>query len=176
MSLVVRTEGSPEALVSLIRAAVRDVNPRLAIFNVKTMNDVLADSLWELRLYAWLITLFAALALVLAVIGLFGVMSYTVTSRIREFAVRLALGSDPAGLGRLILRRGAWLAVIGLVVGALVTEQLLLMLGTLPIGGRPDALIYLSVAALLLVLALVACLVPAIRVASVNPVTALRQE
>jgi predicted permease len=176
MSLVVRTDGPPEALVGGIRAAVREVNPRLAIFNVKTMNDVLADSLWELRLYAWLITLFAMLALVLAAIGLFGVMSYTVTSRVREFAVRLAMGSDPARLGRLILRRGAWLAVIGLVVGAVVTEQLLLMLGTLPIGGRPDALIYLSVAALLLMLALLACLIPAIRVASVNPVTALRQE
>jgi predicted permease len=176
MSLVVRTDGPPEALVGQIRAAVREVNPRLAIFNVKTMNDVLADSLWELRLYAWLITLFAALALVLAAIGLFGVMSYTVTSRIREFAVRLALGSDPARLSRFVLRRGAVLAVIGLIIGVVITEQLLMLLGSLPIGGRPDALIYLSVAALLLVLALVACLVPAIRVASVNPVTALRQE
>ena len=176
MSLVVRTDGQPEALVGQIRAAVREVNPRLAIFNVKTMNDVLADSLWELRLYIWLIALFAALALVLAAIGLFGVMSYTVTSRVREFAVRLALGSNPARLGRLVLRRGALLATIGLIVGAVVTEQLLMLLGSLPIGGRPDAPIYLSVAALLLVLALVACLVPAIRVASVNPVTALRQE
>ena len=176
MSLVVRTDGQPEALVGQIRAAVREVNPRLAIFNVKTMNDVLADSLWELRLYIWLIALFAALALVLAAIGLFGVMSYTVTSRVREFAVRLALGSNPARLGRLVLRRGALLAAIGLIVGAVVTEQLLMLLGSLPIGGRPDAPIYLSVAALLLVLALAACLVPAIRVASVNPVTALRQE
>ena len=176
MSLVVRTAGPPEALVGQIRAAVREINPRLAIFNVKSMDDVLADSLWELRLYAWLITLFAALALVLAAIGLFGVMSYTVTSRVREFAVRLALGSNPARLGRLVLRRGALLAVIGLIVGAVITEQLLMLLGSLPIGGRPDAVIYVSVAALLLVLALAACLVPAIRVASVNPVTALRQE
>jgi predicted permease len=176
MSLVVHTAGPPEALVGQIRAAVREVNPRLAIFNVKSMDDVLADSLWELRLYAWLITLFAALALVLAAIGLFGVMSYTVTSRVREFAVRLALGSNPARLGRLVLRRGALLAVIGLIVGAVITEQLLMLLGSLPIGGRPDAVIYVSVAALLLVLTLAACLVPAIRVASVNPVTALRQE
>jgi predicted permease len=176
MSLVVRTDGPPEAFVGQIRSAVREVNPRLAIFNVKTMNDVMADSMWELNLYRWLITMFATLALVLAAIGLFGVMSYTVTARIREFAVRLALGSNPAGLGRLVLRRGAWLTALGLILGAFVTEQLLMAFGTLPIGGRPDPPIYVSVAALLLMLGLAACLIPAFRVASVNPVTALRQE
>ena len=176
MSLAVRTEGPPEALIGQIRSAVREVNPRLAIFNVKTMNDVMADSMWELNLYRWLITMFATLALVLAAIGLFGVMSYTVTARIREFAVRLALGSNPARLGRLVLRRGAWLTALGLILGAFVTEQLLMAFGTPPIGGRPDLPIYVSVAALLLMLALAACLIPAFRVASVNPVTALRQE
>ncbi len=176
MSLVVRTDGPPEAVVGQIRNAVREVNPRLAIFNVKTMDDVMADSMWEVNLYRWLITMFATLALVLAAVGLFGVMSYTVTARIREFAVRLALGSHPTGLGRLVLRRGAWLAAVGLVLGAIVIEQLLLAFGSLPIGGRPDAVIYVAVATLLLVLALAACLVPAIRVASIDPVTALRQQ
>jgi predicted permease len=176
MSLVVRTEGPPQAQIGQIRAAVREVNPRLAIFNVKTMNDVVADSLWELNLYRWLITMFATLALALATIGMFGVMSYTVTARIREFAVRVALGSKPSGLGRLVLRRGMWLAALGLILGAFVTEQLLMAFGTLPMGDRPDLFIYLSVAAFLLMLATVACLIPALRVAAVNPVTALRQE
>jgi predicted permease len=176
MSLVVHTDGPPESFVGQIRGAVREVNPRLAIFNVKTMRDVLADSMWELNLYRWLITMFAMLAIVLAAIGLFGVMSYTVTARIREFAVRLALGSNPAGLGRLVLRRGVWLAALGLILGAYMTEQLLMVFGTLPMGGRPDVSIYLSVAALLLTLAVVACLIPALRVASVSPATALRQE
>jgi ABC-type antimicrobial peptide transport system permease subunit len=103
-------------------------------------------------------------------------MSYTATARLREFAVRLALGSHPAELGRLVLRRGAWLAALGLLVGAIVTEQLLMAFGALPIGGCPDAFIYVMVATLLLVLALAACLVPAVRVASVDPVTALRQQ
>ena len=176
MSLVVRTEGPPQAQIGRIRAAVREVNPRLAIFNVKTMNDVVADSMWELNLYRWLITMFATLALALATIGMFGVMSYTVTARIREFAVRLALGSKPSGLGRLVLRRGVRLAALGLILGAFVTEQLLMAFGTSPMGGRPDLLIYLSVAAFLLMLATVACLIPALRVAAVNPVTALRQD
>jgi predicted permease len=176
MSLVVRTDGPPGPLIGAIRAAVRDVNPRFAIFNVKTMNDVIADSLWELTLYRVLITLFAALALLLAAMGLFGVMSYNATSRMREFAVRLALGSNPAGLGRLVLERGALLAVAGLAVGALVAEQLLLLFGGLPIGGRPDLVIYLLAAAVLLSIALVACVIPAIRVTLVDPATALRQE
>jgi predicted permease len=176
MSLAVRTAGPPQASIGQIRAAIHDVNPRLAIFNIKTMDEVLTDSMWELNLYRWLITMFAALALLLAAIGLFGVMSYTVTARLREFAVRLALGSNPLGLGRLVLRRGAWLAVLGLIAGVTVTEQLLTAFGSLPIGGRPDALIYAGVTALLLLLALGACVIPAIRVASVNPVTALRQQ
>jgi len=176
MSLAVRTDGPPQALIGQIRAAVREVNPRLAIFNIKTMDDVLSDSMWELNLYRWLVTMFATLALVLAVVGLFGVMSYTATARVREFAVRLALGSNPAGLARLMLRRGAWLAAIGLALGAIMTEQLLMAFGALPIGGRPDVVIYASVAVLLLLLALAACLIPAIRAASVDPVTALRSE
>ena len=92
------------------------------------MEQVVADSLWELNLYRWLIGLFAALALVLAAIGLYGVISYNVTSRTREFAVRLALGSDPMGLARIVLTRGAWLASAGLaagVLGALAVRPLL---------------------------------------------------
>ncbi len=176
MSLAVRTDGPPEALVGQIRAAIHDVNPRLAIFNIKKMDEVLSDSLWELNLYRWLITMFSVLAMVLAAIGLFGVMAYTVSARLREFAVRLALGSSPAELGRLVLQRGAWLAVIGLIVGAIVTEQLLMVFGSPPMGGRPDGLIYAAVVALLLLLTLAACVIPALRVASVDPVTALRQE
>jgi putative ABC transport system permease protein len=112
----------------------------------------------------------------IAAIGLFGVMSYTVTARGREFAVRLALGSDPVGLCRIVLGRGAWLAGIGLVVGIVTTSQVFAALGSLPIGGRPDAGIYAVVSATLLLITLVACIIPVIRVGTLNPVTALRQE
>ncbi len=137
MSLIVSTSGSPEAIVPAVRAAVREVNPVLAIFNVKTMDQVVSDSLWELNLYRWLIGLFAALALVLATIGLYGVIWYGVSSRSREFAVRLALGSDPAGLARLVLVRGARLATIGLVLGAIGALSLLPLLERTP-GERPS--------------------------------------
>jgi putative ABC transport system permease protein len=176
MSLIVSTSGAPEAIVPSIRATVREVNPILAIFDVKSMDRVVSDSLWELNLYRWLIGLFAALALVLATIGLYGVISYGVTSRSREFAVRLALGSDPAALARLVLVRGARLAAIGLALGAVAALSLLPVFRGVPAGIRPDVATSAAIAALLLAISFVACLVPAIRVAAVNPATALRHD
>ncbi len=176
MSLIVRTSAAPERVTETIRAAVRDLNPRLAIFNVKTMEQVVADSLWELNLYRWLIGLFAALAVVLAAIGLYGVISYNVTSRTREFAVRLALGSDPMGLARIVLTHGAWLTSAGLAAGVLGALAVRPVLATLSAGLGGDAATYAAIAALLLAIALAACILPAIRVARVNPAAALRHD
>ena len=176
MSLLVRTEGRPEPLIQSVRAAVKEANPRLAVFNIRTMEQVLEDSLWELNLYRWLIGLFATLALVLAAIGLFGVISYTAAARTREFGIRLALGSKHSALGRLVLRRGLWLAAAGLACGVGVVLALTWWLDELPAGVRPDAATASGVALVLLVITLLACAVPAIRAAAVDPVTALRQE
>ncbi len=176
MTLVVRTDGAPEEIVPAVRAATRDVNPIVALFNIKTMAQVVADSLWELRLYRWLIGLFAALTLVLAAIGLYGVISYSVTSRTREFAVRLALGSDPSRVAQLVLGRGLRLAGLGLVVGSAAA------LGSVPLIRRvssffaPDIATVAAILVLLVVIALVACLMPALRVARVNPAIALRHD
>lgn len=176
MSLIVRTSVPPEPQTDAIRAAVRDVNPNLAVFNVKTMERVLADSLWELNLYRWLIGLFAALALLLAAIGLYGVMSYNVTSRMREFAVRLALGSDPAALSRLVLGRALRLAAAGLVGGVAIALALSPAMSKLPIGTTSDPVTYAAICVLLFGIALLACAIPALRVAAVNPATALRHD
>ena len=176
MSLIVRTAATPERVTETVRAAVRDVNPSLAIFNVKTMEQVLADSLWELNLYRWLIGLFAALALVLAAIGLYGVISYSVTSRTREFAVRLALGSAPMGLAWRLLARAAALAGAGLAAGILAALAVTPSLRKLSANLGGDPATYAAIAALLLALALAACVLPAIRVTRVNPATALRHE
>jgi ABC-type antimicrobial peptide transport system permease subunit len=176
MSLLVRTAGRPQSSIDAIRSAVNGVNPRLAIFNVKTMEQVVVDSLWELNLYVWLIGLFAALTLLLTAIGLYGVISYNVTSRIREFAVRLALGSEPAAVTRLVLGRAMRLTAAGLAGGIFVALSLALAFRNLPIRIGTDPVSYVTVSVALLAVALAACMVPATRVARVNPATALRHD
>ena len=176
MTLVVRTDGPPEDIVPAVRAAVRDVSPVAALFNIKTMAQVVADSLWELNLYRWLIGLFAALALGLAAIGLYGVISYGVASRTREFAVRLALGSEPTGVAQLVLRSGLRLATGGLLLGIAAGLAVLPILRRVSTLFVPDALTFTAIVALLLTIAIAACLVPAVRVACVNPATALRHD
>jgi predicted permease len=174
MSLIIKSAGAPDQIVAAARAAIREVNTTVAVFNVKTMKEVVADSLWELNLYRWLIGLFAILALTLAAIGLFGVISYSVSSRTREFAVRLALGSDPSGVARLVLARGLQLTGVGLALGVVVALAALPYLRRLSTLFTPDAASFSTIVVLLIVIALVACLVPALRVARVNPATALR--
>ena len=176
MSLLVRTSGPPEPLTDAIRAAVRETSPALAIFNVRTMAQIRDDSLSELHLYRWLIGLFAALAIVLAAIGLYGVMSYTVSSRLREFAIRLALGSEPSALMRLVFARGLRLATAGLIAGATAVWWMLPWLERVFAAARTGLGTYAIAAAGLLVIALAASAIPAWRVTGVNPVTALRHE
>ena len=174
MSLVVKTSGAPEQIVAAARAAISEVNANVALFNVRTMDEVVADSLWELNLYRWLIGLFAMLALTLAAIGLYGVISYSVSSRTREFAVRLALGSDPSGVARLVLNRGLQLTAVGLALGVAVAFAALPYLRRLSSLFTPNVASFATIVGLLMAIALVACLVPALRVARVNPATALR--
>jgi putative ABC transport system permease protein len=176
MTLMVRAAVPPESLVPAVRTAVLNVNPVIAIFNVKSMDQVVADSLWELNLYRWLIGMFAVLALALAAIGLYGVIAYSVASRTREFAVRIALGSEPADLARMVLSRGVRLAGLGVGVGVASAFALQLLLRDLSETVKFDLTTLAVISTLLLAITLVACLVPAIRVSAVNPAAALRRD
>ena len=176
MSLMVRAASPPESVLAAVRAAVLAVNPRLAIFNVRTMAQVVADSLWELNLYRWLIGLFATLTIVLSAIGLYGVISCMASARTREFAIRLALGCERAALGRLVVGRGLGLAATGVLIGGLTTWLLSSSLRYLSIARGPDPAIYATVTAALLGIAGIACALPAFRAAAANPVAALRHE
>lgn len=177
MSLVVKAQDRPEALVDAVRAAIRAVSPNWAIFNVKTMDHVVAESLSDFTLYLWLLASFAALALLLASTGTYGVISYIATSRTREFAIRAALGANKAHVTRLVLRQGFRLAAIGLGCGLCGALAVTPLLQNLPVSVRPpDVATVAPVAVLIGLLAVIASLLPARRAANVDPMSALRNE
>jgi len=176
-TLVVRSDQSPETLVSAIRAVVRDVNPGQALFHVTPMRDVIQGSLASPRLYAWLVGIFAAIGTLLAIAGVYGVIAYLVALQTREFGVRMALGADAAGIVMLVMRHGAWLAALGLVLGATGAAALTRVMRGLLYGvGSTDAFTFVAVSAILASVAVAACVIPARRASRVNPAIALRCE
>jgi len=177
VTLVVRTSAEPAAVIEAVRARVHEVNPQIAVFNPRTMEEVVADSLWTLDLYRWLIGWFAGLALVLSAGGLYGAIAHAVTARRREWAVRLALGSAPSDVMRLVLRRGLRLAAIGIVAGfALTLVAIRLLPADLRAMADAPAPILRAVAMLLFEIALLASALPAFRVRRIEPAVALRAE
>jgi putative ABC transport system permease protein len=176
-TLVVRGDGPPEALVGAIRAAVREVNPNQALFRVATMQRVIEESLASPKLYAWLLGLFGLLGALLAAAGIYGVVAYLVALRTREFGIRMALGADAGRVLRLVLRRGAVLAALGLAMGMGAASALTQVLQGLLYGvTATDPVTFGAMALLLAVVALAACLVPARRATKIDPMTALRHE
>jgi predicted permease len=177
MSLIVSTRVPPATLAGPIRESIGRSYPNLAIFSVKTMDEVVSESLSETNLYTWLVGSFAVLALVLACAGIYGVMSYAVASRTREFGIRIALGADRGSVQRLVLRHAAILVALGLGVGLCGVIVSARFLESLIVGaGRVEPLTVAGAAGLLALVALVACLVPARRAARVDPMRALRQD
>jgi predicted permease len=167
----------PESLVSAVRRAIREVNPKQAVFRVQTMEGVIADSLATQRLYLWLLGLFAALGTLLAAAGIYGVIAYLVTLRTQEFGIRMALGADAGRVLRLVMGRGGLLVSLGLAIGLGGAAALTRFLKTVLYGVTPtDPLTFGAMALLLAAAALSACLVPARRAARVDPAVALRSE
>ncbi len=177
LGLTVRTAGDPLAALGTVRAAVRSVDPDLPVAGVETMERLIDQSTGSRRFAMLLLGGFALLAMVLASIGLYGVMSYTVTQRSRELGVRLALGADPRAVLGLVLGQGFRLAltgvVLGLVVAVAVTRVMKNMLFNL---SATDPLTFLTIALLLVAVALVASYLPALRATRVDPIVALRSE
>jgi putative ABC transport system permease protein len=176
-TLVVRESASPDALAGLIRGAVHGASPRQALFRVATMQQVIEESLANPRLYAWLLGLFAAIGLLLAVAGIYGVIAYLVAARTREFGIRMALGADAGRVLRLVMGRGVVLVALGLVLGIGGAAALTRTLRGLLYGvGNTDPATFGAMAAALAAVALVACLAPARRASRVGPAVALRAE
>jgi len=178
-SLVVRTSQSPQSILPAMAATVRQIDPGIVTFDEATMPDRIADSpsAYLHRSAAWLVSGFAALALLLGVVGLYGVIAYSVSRRTREIGVRIALGAQRASVYRLILREAGWLTAIGIAAGLIGSLAATTLLGKLLFGiASWDVPTLLAVAAALALAALLASYLPARRAASVNPVEALRAE
>jgi putative ABC transport system permease protein len=175
MMLVARTRGDPSQVANAVREAVRSVDPRQAIATPSTMDDVVERSTSQRRVALLFFAFFSAIALLLAMGGVYGVMAAAVTERTREFGVRAALGASPSGILGLVLRDGFWLAVIGLAVGLAGALTLARYLGSLLYAVDPHDPLMLGVAgAVVLATSLLGCVLPAGRAARVDPMTALR--
>jgi predicted permease len=177
ISFVVRTEGDPALLSTTVRHALREVDPALPVFGVRTMNEVFTATIATQKLALTLLGVFAGLALVLASIGLYGVLSYSVSQRTREIGVRMAIGADSGKVVSLVLFQGLKLAAFGLVIGLGLSLVLVKLLQSqLYEVSAFDPVNFISVAAILLLVGSVACWIPAWRATRVNPVDALRAD
>ena len=174
--VVVRTRVEPSSLASAIRAAIRDANASIVTFNARTLADVVAQQSSASRFTSWLLSVFAATALVLSVVGLYGVMSFLVAQRTREFGIRLALGASRSEIVRRVLRDGAWRVAIGAAIGLAATTGLARLLAGLVYGVGTFDVSSLVAVAMLVVVAIAACGIPAVRATRVDPAIALRNE
>jgi len=173
----VRTTGDPLGVVAAVRGQAQALNANQPVYNARTMEQIVAGSIAGDRFSLALFALFAGLALALAVVGVYGVMSNTVGQRTHEIGVRLALGAQPRRVLRLILNQGLRLTLIGIGAGLLVSFALTRVMQRLLYGvSATDPLTFAGVALLLTLTALLACWIPARRATKVDPLVALRSE
>jgi putative ABC transport system permease protein len=177
LQFVIRSSADPTAAIGTVRAAVQRDDAALTLYNVRSVDEFIADSVSASRFQTSLLGAFAALALLLAAVGLYGLTSYGVAQRRREFGVRLAVGARPAELIALVLREGIGVAGIGLALGIIGAASVTRLLTSELNGIAPlDPLTFGAVSLTLFVVAVVACLVPALRTTHIDPVATLRHD
>ncbi len=174
MTLAIRTAADPAALTTTLRREVLALDKDLPIFNTRTMEDVVAQSMGSRRVSMLLFSVFAGAALLLAAVGIYGVMAYTVTQRTQEIGIRMALGAQTGDVLRMVVRQGMTLTVIGVVAGLAGAFVLTRVMANLLFGvGANDPATFLAISALLLAVSFLACYLPARRAAKLDPMKAL---
>jgi predicted permease len=175
--IVVRTAGSPAAQVGLIRHALDQINSQQAMYNIRTMDEIISESLAARRFSMILLGIFAALALLMACVGIYGVISYLAGQRTHEIGVRMALGAERRHVLQMVLGEGAKMALLGVGIGLAAAFGLARFMANLLFGvSTHDPLTLAGVAGLLILVALAACYIPARRATKVDPMEALRYE
>ncbi len=174
LTLVIKTDGDPLALVEPARRVVAGIDPELPLFGVETLQESINDSLQERRSPMLLLMLFSGVALLLATVGIYGALAYTVTQRTREMGIRIAIGSSSQEVFRLIVGQGLKLVAYGLLAGALGSLALVRLIQSLLYGVQPaDPYVLVGVGLMMAVTGFVACLLPAQRATRIDPVEAL---
>jgi predicted permease len=177
MHVAVRGQADASRLTALLREGVRATDPAIALSDIQTIDNVVDSAVSQLRLLTYLMAGFAALALLLAIVGIYGMLAYAVSQRQQEISIRLALGASRAGLLWLVLRQGLILALTGAALGAVGGLLLSRSMGSLLYGVQAsDALTLAAVTGIVICVALAACLIPARRAATIEPLAGLRGE
>jgi putative ABC transport system permease protein len=175
--LMINTVGEPTQITSAVRRAIRASDPTLPVFSVMSMEEVRRLGFWSQRLFGWMFAMFGIVALILASVGVYGVIAYGVSQRTQEIGVRVALGAQPADVIRLVVRKGAILAATGIVIGLVGAFALTRVIQSLLFDvSATDAVSFIGVTLFLASVALIASYVPARRATRVDPLTALRAE
>ena len=174
---VVHTSADPLSLVDFIREIVRSIDPGIPIFGIRTMAQRVDESILLRLIYSWLFGVFAVVAGIMAFAGIYGVISYSVSQRTQEIGIRVALGARPGDIARHVMRQGAVLIVIGLLIGLSGAFAISRVLASQLFGvSATDVTTFAGVSVLLIGVATLACYIPARRAARVDPIAALRYE
>jgi putative ABC transport system permease protein len=177
MTLVVRTQGTPSALTAVVKDTIRQLDPTLPVADIRTMDDVVGGAMSTPRFTSVLLSIFAALALTLSAVGIYGVLSYVVSRRTREIGIRVAIGAGRGQVLTMVLGSGVSLALAGIGAGLVLAFGVMRLLRGLLHGVTPaDPLTFAAVALVLTGVAALASVIPAWRASRVDPVIALKSE
>jgi len=177
MTVIIKGASDPNLLISSVRGAVKSIDPDQPIYSPRTMDEIRAESVAPERLNLTLLSLFAGIALVLAIVGIYGVMSYSVTQRTHEIGIRMAIGARPLDVFKMIIGNGMKLALLGVAIGLAGAFVLTRFMATMLFGVAPtDAMTFGGISVLLIAVALLACYLPGRRATKVEPTISLRYE